>query len=80
MSQDELGRARRRYRLSYLDRVSTLRGKALFIIDAAFAGTSLASLGEDLEKALRVEPPALLAFVSKYFTPQNMVLLELGPR
>ena len=80
VSQDELGRARRRYRLSYLDRVSTLRGKALFIIDAAFAGTSLASLGEDLEKALRVEPPALLAFVSKYFTPQNMVLLELGPR
>jgi predicted Zn-dependent peptidase len=80
VSQDELTRARRRYELSYLDRISTLRGKALFIIDGAFAGASLDSLGADLERTLRVEPPAILAFVSKYFTPQNMVVLELGPR
>jgi predicted Zn-dependent peptidase len=80
VSKDELERARRRYRLRYLDRVSTLSGKALFIIDAAFAGTALGSLGEDLDRVLRVEPPALLSFVSRYFTPQNMVILELGPR
>ncbi len=80
VSQDELNWARRRYKLSYYDRVSTLSGRALFIIDAAFAGTALDSLGADLERALKVEPSALLAFVSRYFTPQNRVVLELGPR
>jgi predicted Zn-dependent peptidase len=80
VSHDELLRAQRRYRLSYLDRISTFRGRALFILDAAFAGTDLGSLGEDLDRAIRIQPPALLAFVSRYFTPQNMVILELGPR
>jgi predicted Zn-dependent peptidase len=80
VSQDELNKARRRYKLDYIDRLSTLRGKALFLIGAAFAGTAMASLGQELENALRVEPAALLAFVSKYFTPQNRVVLELGPQ
>jgi predicted Zn-dependent peptidase len=80
VSQDELNKAKSRYKLSYLDRLSTLRGKALFLVDAAFAGTDMASLGQDLENALGVEPPALLAFVSKYFTPQNRVVVEFGPR
>jgi predicted Zn-dependent peptidase len=80
VSQEELNRARRRYKLNYYDRVSTLSGRALFVIDAAFAGTALDSLGADLERALKVEPPALLTFVSRHFTPQNRVVLELGPR
>ena len=80
VSPDELNKAKRGYKLRYLDRLSTLRGRALFLIDAAFAGTDMAALGRDLEEALGVEPPALLAFVSKYFTPQNRVVLELGYR
>jgi predicted Zn-dependent peptidase len=80
VSPDEIKKAQRRYKLKYLDRLSTQRGRALYLIDAAFAGTDMAALGRDLEYALDVEPPALLAFVSRYFTPQNRVVLELGYR
>ncbi len=80
VSEDEIEKARRRFELDYLDRLSTLRGRALFLINAAFAGKPLPALGEDLENALRVEPSAILAFVARYFTPQNRVVLEFGPR
>jgi zinc protease len=80
VSAEELNKAKRRYNLDYVDKLSTLRGKALFLIDAAFSGKALASLGSELENALRVEPAGVLAFVSKYFTPQNRVVLELGTR
>lgn len=80
VSPDELNKAKRRYRLKYLDRLSTLRGRALYLIDAAFAGTDMASLGEDLEAVKGIEPAAVLAFVGKYFTPQNRVVLEFGYR
>lgn len=80
ISRDELEKARRRFKLDYLDRLSTLRDRALLLVDAAFEGRSLAALDEDLENALRVEPQAILAFVARYFTPQNRVVLEFGPR
>jgi zinc protease len=80
VSSDEVNKAKRRYKLNYLDRLSTQRGRALYLIDAAFSGTDITALGQDLEYALGVEPPAVLAFVSKYFTPQNRVVLELGYR
>jgi predicted Zn-dependent peptidase len=77
---DELTRAKRRYRLRYLDRLSTLQGRALYLIDAAFAGADMSSLGRDLEAVKAIEPPAVLAFVARYFNPQNRVVLELGYR
>ena len=80
VSRDELDMAKSRYKLGYLDRLSTLRGKALYLIDAAFAGKDMAALGRDLEETQAIEPPTLLAFISKYFTPQNRVVLEFGPR
>lgn len=80
ISRDELEKARRRFRLDYLDRLATLRDRALFLVDAAFDGRPLAALDEDLENALSVEPQAILAFVARYFTPQNRVVLEFGPR
>lgn len=80
VSMDELNKARRRLKLDYLDRLATLRGRALFLVDASFAGKDMTALGEGLERALRVEPPAIMAFVARYFTPQNRVVLEIGPR
>lgn len=80
VSADELTKAKRRYRLRYLDRLSTLQGRALYLIDAAFAGADMSSLGRDLEAVKVIEPPAVLAFVGRYFTPQNRVVLELGYR
>ncbi|HUT07485.1 MAG TPA: pitrilysin family protein [Candidatus Latescibacteria bacterium] len=80
VSQDELNKAKRRFKMDYLNRLSTRLGRALFLVDAALAGTGLASLEEELDNYLRVSPPALTAFVNKYFTPQNRVVVEIGPQ
>ena len=80
VSEEEIEKARRRFKLDYLDRLSTLRGRAFFLIDAAFSGQPLSALSEVLDRALQVEPSAVMAFVARYFTPQNRVVLEFGPR
>jgi predicted Zn-dependent peptidase len=77
VSQDELNKAKRRFKVDYLDRLSTRLGRALFLVDAALAGTGLDSLDGELDKYLRVSPSVLTAFVNKYFIPQNRVVLEL---
>lgn len=80
ISQDEITRARRRFKMDHLERLSTNLGKALYLVDAEFAGKGLDSLARELESHLRVTPAALQAVVSKYFTPQNRVVLELRPQ
>lgn len=80
VSVEELDKAKSRYKLGYLDRLSTLQGKALYLIDAAFGRADLAAPGRDLDEAMAIEPSALVALVSKFFTPQNRVVLEFGPR
>jgi predicted Zn-dependent peptidase len=80
VSQDELNKARRRFKMDYLDRLSTNLGKSLFLIDAVFSGRGLESLDGELARVLSVTPQALAAFSSKYFVPQNRVVLEFGPQ
>ena len=80
VSQNDLARARLRLERDYLDRLSTNLGKARFLVDAALAGKGLDTLDRDLVNVLDVTPQALTAFVSKYFTPQNRVVLEFGPQ
>ena len=80
VSQDELERARRRFKTDYFDRLSTNLGKARFLVDAAIAGKPLEALGGELAAVLTVSPQNLEAFSSKYFTPQNRVVLEFGPQ
>jgi zinc protease len=80
VSSDELNRAKRRFKVDYFDRLSTNLGRALFFVDGAFSGKSLDVLGGELDKTLRVDSRTLMAFVSKYFIPQNRVVLELGPQ
>jgi predicted Zn-dependent peptidase len=80
VSQDDLTRARLRFKRDYLNRLSTNLGKARFLVDSVFAGKSLDSLDADLANVLRVNPQRLAAFASKYFIPQNRVVLEFGPQ
>jgi predicted Zn-dependent peptidase len=80
ISQDELGKARRRFKKDYFDRLSTNLGKARFLVDALFAGKRLDALGGELDAVLSVSPQALEAFAGKYFTPQNRVVLEFRPQ
>jgi zinc protease len=81
VSAEEMGRARRRYKLDYLEKLSTNLGRVRYLIDAVFAGKDLAALDGDLNHVLvDVTPQALAAFASRFFTPQNRVVLEFGPQ
>ncbi|MGZ5438658.1 MAG: insulinase family protein, partial [Candidatus Aminicenantales bacterium] len=80
ISQDELIKARRRFKKDYFDRLSTNLGKARFLVDAVFAGKRLDTLGGELDAIVSVSPQTLEAFAAKYFTPQNRVVLEFGPQ
>lgn len=80
LSQDELSRARARFKMDYFDRLATNLGKARFLADAIFVGKRLDALGGELAAVLRVSPQALAAFSAKYFIPQNRVVVEFGPQ
>jgi predicted Zn-dependent peptidase len=80
VSQDELNKARHRFKTDYLDRLSTTLGKSLFLVDAVFSGRGLETLEGELARVLNVSPQTLVAFSSKYFIPQNRVVLEFGPQ
>ncbi len=80
VSLDELNRAKRRFERDYLDRLSTNLGKALFLIDAVFAGVPLDGLAGELDRYRGVGPSSIQAFVGKFFIPQNRVVLELQGR
>jgi zinc protease len=80
ISQEELNKAKRRFKMDFLDRLSTNRGRALFLVDAAFVGRNLDTLGEELDNCLRIGPQTLQTFVIRNFVPKNRVVLELGPK
>jgi zinc protease len=80
VSADDLAKARRRFKTDYLNRLSTGLGKARFVIDAYFCGKPLDSLDHDLADVLDVSPVNLTAFTSRFFTPQNRVVLEFGSK
>jgi predicted Zn-dependent peptidase len=80
VSPEELGRARRRYKVDYLERLSTNLGRARYLVDAWSSGKGLAALDGELNGVLGVTPQALTSFVSRYFIPQNRVVLRFGPQ
>jgi predicted Zn-dependent peptidase len=80
VSAEAIGRAQRRFKRDYMDRVSTNLGKARYLVDAWAAGKDLDTLDDELSSILRVTPQALAAFASRYFTPQNRVVLEFAPQ
>jgi zinc protease len=80
VSLDEINRAKRRFKTDYLEKLSTNLGKALFLVEAALAGDGLGDPGAELDKYLGVGPLSVQSFVSKYFIPQNRVVLELRHR
>ena len=80
VSVDELARARHQFKMDYLRRVSTRLGRALFLVDAAFAGRPLDGLGDDLENCLRIGPASLISLASRHLLSRNKVILEIEPR
>jgi len=80
VSQDDIARARRRFKKDYLDRLSTTMGKARFLVDAFLAGKDQEAIRRDLDRVLSVSPQNLVSFAAKYVIPQNRVVLEFGPQ
>jgi zinc protease len=80
VSADDMGRARRRYKKDVLDGLSTNLGRARFLADAWASGRGLERLESAINAVLMVTPQALTAFISRYFIPQNRVVLEFVPQ
>jgi predicted Zn-dependent peptidase len=80
VSVDELARARHQFKMDYLRRVSTRLGRALFLVESAFAGRPLDGLGDDLENCLRIGPASLISLANRHLLSRNKVILEIEPR
>ena len=80
VSPDEMAKAKRMFKMDYLRSQSTNLGRALFLVDAAFSGKPMNTLGGELDKYMRVNPSILTGLVERHFTPRNRVILELGQR
>ena len=80
VSPDEMAKAKRMFKMDYLRSQSTNLGRALFLVDAAFSGRPMNTLGGELDKYMRVNPSILTGLVERHFTPRNRVILELGQR
>jgi len=80
VSFDELARARHQFKMDYFRRVSTRLGRALFLVDAAFAGHALDSFGDDLENCLRIGPASLMSLAGRHILSRNKVILEIEQR
>jgi zinc protease len=79
-SEEEVDKAKNLFRLDYLRRLSTRLDRALFLVEAAFDNVPFSSLSTDLDKYMRVNPQTLNSLMSRFFIPQNRVILDLGTR
>lgn len=80
VSEDDLAKAKRFFRMDYFRRLATRQERALLLIEAAFSGRPLASLSDELDRYLRVTSRNLTTLVIRHFLPRNKVFLRLGPR
>jgi predicted Zn-dependent peptidase len=80
VSEDELNKARRLFKLDYLQRLSTGLDRALYLVDAAFADIPLQALPSELEKYMKVSSQSLNLLVNRLFVPGNKVVLNIRVR
>lgn len=80
VSDSELEKARNLFRRDYFERFSTTVGKALFLTEMHFSPVGLENAGAELAKYLRVAPFELNTVASRYFIPENSVILNVRTR
>lgn len=80
VSEDDLTKAKRLFKMDYMRRLATGRERALVLVETAVSGRPLESLPDELDRHLRVSPTTLTTLVIRYFIPRNKVVLRLGPR
>jgi zinc protease len=79
-SEEEVDKAKNLFKMDYLRRLSTRLDRALYLADAAFNEIPISSLSGELDKYMRVNPQTLNSLMSRFFVPQNRVILNLGTR
>jgi predicted Zn-dependent peptidase len=80
ISEDELNKARRLFKLDYLQRLSTGLDRALFLADAAHADIPLQALASELDKFMKVSSQSLNLLANRLFIPGNRVILNIRTR
>ncbi len=80
VSDDELAKAKRLFKMDYLRRLGTGQGRAILLIEAAFSNRPVDSLADELDRHLRVSSSSLANLVARYFLPSHRAVLRLGPR
>jgi predicted Zn-dependent peptidase len=77
VSEDELDKAKRLYKMDYLRRLSTGPERAIFLAEAAFDSFSVDTLSSELDRHMRVSAQSLNSLVTRFFIPRNKVVLDI---
>ncbi len=80
VSDDELDKAKRLFKMDYLRRLGSGLDRALTLAEAAFDNVPTDDLSAELEKHMRVTAQGLNSLVSRVFIPRNQVLLNIRNR
>jgi len=80
VSETELDKAKRLYRMDYLRRLSTTLDRALFLTDAAFADVALPELAAEFERHMKVSPQSIYSLAVRLFVPSNLVVVNIRNR
>jgi zinc protease len=77
VSEAELDKAKRLYKMDYLRRLSTTLDRALILAEADFAEIPIAELASDLDRHMKVSPQSVNSVMTRLFVPSNLVILNI---
>jgi predicted Zn-dependent peptidase len=80
VSEDELNKARRLFKLDYLRKLSTGLDRAFYLVDVAFADIPLKAIPSELDKYMKVSSQSLNLLANRLFVPANKVVLNIRIR
>ena len=77
ISDDELDTAKNLFKMDYLRRLSRGLDRALFLAEAAFDNMPTSVLSSEMDSYMRVNAQNLNSLLSRFFVPQNKVVLNI---
>jgi len=77
ISREELLKAKNMFKMDFTNQYATSADKAIFLIDAEFAGLELTELTAELEKYLSVSPSDISGILNRYFS-DDYILLDIN--
>jgi predicted Zn-dependent peptidase len=77
VSEAELDKAKRLFKTDYLRRLSSGLDRALYLVEASFAGVPVQTLSSELDNHMRVSAQSVNGLMSRLFVPRNKVVLNI---